>query len=239
MKKLVVLLISFILVLALMGCDYIQIEQTDTATTTENTSALIESTTKTEEVSSENLTVDLENIISDSFADTTFFDIQESDPALSDRELKDVIANIPSNKYETYPNTHNVPISATLYKNGEVISIPLDDERLIKLTNFFNNCVYYSQCAYIQSLLSIDYLEKHVNNCDFKLELKYIPYGENGPSAYGTCTTGCDMIVITRDFTLMAHDMPGYEWESENYPFRAVGFLPLYDDYAWLELFGF
>ena len=180
-------------------------------------------------------------LVSDSFTSDTFFDVKEGD-RLSDEEIKNAISSIPSDKYESYPETHNIPISATLYKDGESISLDKDDPRLIRIINFFNNCVYNSQCAYTQGLISVDHLEENVIDFDFRLELKYKPCSETGPSPYGKTTTGCDTIIITNSssgFTLIAHELPGYEGEEERYPYRAVGFYPLYNGYLWLDLFGF
>ena len=215
LRKIMFVFISLFLMATLIGCN------NDTDASTGNTTLF-----------------DKSEISSGSFSSQPFSNISEGD-ILSDEKIQNLIANVPSDKYETYPDTQNMPISAILYKDGKEISIELDDERLIKLTNFFNNCVYYSKCAYTQGLLSTDYIEEYVTGCDFRLELKFVPYGEIGPSPYGTCTTMCDTIIITDDFTLMAHDLPGYEGQSDTYPFRAVGFYPLYDEYNWLELFGF
>ena len=177
---------------------------------------------------------------SDSFTSATFFTLKEGDN-LTDEEIKTVISDIPSDKYESYPDTHNVPVSATLYKNGGKESIKLDDSRLIRIINFFNNCVYNSQCAYTQGLLPLEHLENDITTAEFRLELTYEPYGNEAPSPYGKCTTRCDTIIITdtNSFTLIAHDLPGYEEEEEKYPYRAVGFYPLYNNYPWLSLFGF
>ena len=218
-QKILVLLFALILSVTLSGCDDTSKGNTGDITTSDNT-------------------LELDKIVSESFASAPFSDVEEG-THLSDEDIKAVIEKIPSDKYEAYPNTHNVPVSATLYKDGKAISIDADDERLIKLINFFNNCVYYSKCAYTQGLLPLDYIEENVTGGDFRLELKYTLYGETAPDPYGTCTTMCDMIVITDEFILMAHDLPGYEGQSERYPFRAVGFYPLYNAYNWLELFGF
>lgn len=170
-----------------------------------------------------------------------FFDVQEG-TRLSDAELRSGIANIPSDTYQEYPDTHRAPLTATLYKDGQVIKIDPNDPRLIALTNFFNNCVYHSKCAYTQGLLPIDDIQENVIGADFRLELTYMPYGEKGPMPYGNETSRCDTIIFTNFngcATLIAHDLPGYEGQEDQYPFRAVGFLPLYDAYPLLELFGF
>ena len=209
-KKISLLLISLLLLISFIGC---------------NTVVPLGETENNE-------------LVGDSFASDTYFDVEEGE-SLSNEELKAAISLIPSNKYEAYPNTHNIPLSATLYKNGESIMLEKDDPRLIKLINFFNNCVYNSECAYTQGLLPLDHLEKSVFASSFRLELKYTPSSDKAPSPYGTSTTGCDTIIITTDFTLIAHHMPGYEGEKEQYPYQAVGFSPLYNSYPWLDLFGF
>ena len=179
-------------------------------------------------------------LLGESFASEPFSDVSEW-VDLSNEEILAVIEKIPSDKYEAYPNTHTVPIAATLYKDGEIIYIDANDPRLIRLTNFFNNCVYYSKCGYIQSLLPLEDI-KQVTTAPFRLELKYVPYGDTFPGPYIRCTTMCDTIIITNPysgFTLIAHDLPGYEDLEQEYPFCACGFYPLYNDYAWLDLFGF
>ena len=179
-------------------------------------------------------------LVSNSFSPDTFFNVKESED-LTNEEIRDVVSNIPSEKYESYPDIHNIPLTATLYKDGESILLERNDPRLIGIINFFNNCVYYSQCAYTQGLYSLEDLEKNIAKAEFRLELTYIPYGNEGPSPYGNCTTMCDTIIITNSysFTLIAHDLPGYEGQEERYPYRAVGFYPLYNSAPWLDLFGF
>jgi len=190
-----------------------------------------------EEIPSDSIP-DVEAIVTADFSDAPFSDVEENS-CLSDDEITALVEKIPSDKYESYPNTHNIPISATLYKNGEVISIDLYDERLIGLINMFNNSVYYSRCAYTQGLVTIGSAETQMN-CDFRLELEYSPYG-NLPAPYGTCTTGCDTMIISKyGFLMMAHDVPGYEHDPENYPFWIVIFDPwCMDYYNCLEVFGF
>ena len=180
-------------------------------------------------------------LVSDSFSPDTFFNVKEGD-SLTSEEISSVLSDIPADKYEAYPDTHNIPLSATLYKDGKVVLLERDDPRLIGIINFFNNCVYHSQCAYTQGLLPLDYLEKNVTGSDFRLELKYTPCSDTAPMAYGKTTTGCDTIIITNSssgFTLIAHEIPGYEGQEERYPYCAVGLSPIYNNYPWLDLFGF
>lgn len=180
-------------------------------------------------------------LLSESFSPTPFLGTKETPPLPTNDEIKSIISTIPSDKYEVYPDTHNIPASATLYKDGDAIAIDLNDPRLIKIINFFNNCVYYSQCSYTQGLYSEDSVNEIINDNGFRLELKYTEYTNMPPLPYGKCTTGCDLIVIANShssFTLIAHHLAGYDGD-ENYPFSAVGFFPLHNSYPWLELFGF
>ena len=180
-------------------------------------------------------------LVRDGFASDCFFNVKEGD-VLTAEEIQSVLSHIPSDQYESYPDTHNIPLAATLYKGGESISLEKDDPRLIRLMNFFNNCVYHSQCASTQGLLPLDYLEENVIGSDFRLELTYTPCSETGPSPHGKSTTGCDTIIITNSpsgFTLIAHGLSGYEGQEERYPYCAVGFFPIYNSYPWLDLFGF
>ncbi|MBO5024246.1 MAG: hypothetical protein J6D11_08075 [Clostridia bacterium] len=59
-----------------------------------------------------------------------------------------IIASIPATYYEEYPGLHGKPLSAVLYKNGERTELSLDDERLVRLWNFYNNIVYNCKYAY-------------------------------------------------------------------------------------------
>ena len=57
---------------------------------------------------------------------------------------------------------------------------------------------------------------------------------------YDTYIQTYDTFIITnKDFTLLAHDLPGIEGQEDRYPFKAVGHNPLFKDYSWLDLFGF
>ena len=226
-KKISSLFISLLMLFVLVGCYNIQNESADEATQSEQVST----TNKIDHIG-ENLK---ERLLSDTFSLAPFSDLKESEDSVSDEEMLDIISKIPSDKYEVYPNTHTIPVSATLYKNGEVIFIAVDDPRLIQLTNFFNNCVYYYKCSYLQGLYSLDCIEETLST-QFRLELKYVPYGSPA-SPYGKETTGSDMFIVTKSFTTIAHDCSGYD--EERYPFYATGFWPLYDEYNLLELFGF
>lgn len=149
---------------------------------------------------------------------------------LSDEEIKSVIAKVPSDKYETYPGLTMDLTSATLYCDGEVTSVDLKDQRLVKLINLFMNTIYYRQCAWTQGLLNGTYLDD-LEKESFKLVLD-CQYGGDGihPSTYDT------IIVINEWFVLLDYDAQNYN--GEDLP-CAMGYEPLSRDYRWLDLFGF
>lgn len=165
---------------------------------------------------------------------TKVFEEVEEGIELTDEELKAIIAKVPSDKYEAYPELHTVPNTATLYKNGEVITIDVKDPRLIGLINLYNNSVYYSQLSYTQGLYNSNYI-KRFEDSKYKLVLTYTPQESTGDNPK------CNAIIVTNDlgFCLLAHDLPGYENQEKDYPFWAIGHEPLHEDYPWLELFGF
>ena len=209
-KKIFALFLTLLMLLALVGCD------------------------NTQNLSSGEATNETPNpLVSDTFAGSLFFDLEETDAPINGDKIAEIIPKIPSDKYEAYPKTHRAPVSATLYKDGEAISIAADDPRLIQLTNFFNNCVYYSKCGYTQGLYSAEDVEE-ILSAEFRLELTYEPYGAHA-SPYGDETTGSDTFVVTTSFTAIDHSSSGYNEEG----YYVVGFLPLWCEYNLLELFGF
>jgi hypothetical protein len=155
-------------------------------------------------------------------------------------ELSAAISQIPADQYVTHANQHGRPLSATLYKNGEVMEIDVNDPRLIRLVNFFNDAVNKKNCAYMQSYLSWSFLESNVNHQDFRLELKYQPYGDKNPAPYRKEYSLCDTIVIADDmFVLINHELTAYG-NAERYPVLAAGFTPhSANEASWLDLFGF
>lgn len=154
--------------------------------------------------------------------------------------LSAAISQIPSDQYVTHANQHGRPLSATLYKNGEVIELDVNDPRLIRLVNFFNDALYRKECAYSQSYLKWSYLEGSVNHQEFRLELKYQPYGEKVPSPYSAEYAMSDTVVITgNNFVVINHDQVAYD-NAERYPVLAAGFTPhSANEASWLDLFGF
>ncbi|MBP3333768.1 MAG: hypothetical protein J6M35_06950, partial [Clostridia bacterium] len=186
----------------------------------------------------------IDEIVSTDFSDAPFSDYNELSyvylSEFTDEEIEYIAAISPTDKYESYPNTQNIPVSATLYKNGEVIYIDLDDERLIGLVNFFNNSVYHSKCAYLLCVMSMDEIEDKVLSCDFRLELEYIPYGDTYPGPYNTCTTRCDKIVVTEGaFTTIYSVRTTNDEGMEETVSKGAQYFPYFGRTNWLEVFGF
>ena len=155
----------------------------------------------------------------------------------NDGEWQTMLSQIPYDDYEAY-TVDLKPLVATLYKNGEVISIDVMDERLVRLLNYLNNALFHNQCAYTQSYRS-------PADCglddEFRLELIYEPQGDVRPGAYENAPTKFDMIVVTNTpfvFMLIDHDTP-ISYGETTYPFLVAGYIPFEMQGACLEIFGF
>lgn len=219
MKKIISLLLSFALILTFLS--------------------VIASCKHKEATPHEYTSEEREAMRNPSFSSSPFFAVKEGEKPLADSKMKSVISSLPADRYETYPNLHNVPLTATLYKDGKEIPVDLKDKRLIRLMNFYNNSIYYNQYAYTQGLLTIDYIEKACSE-PFRLELTFDTTDRGTQNSYDTNIQAYDTFIITnKNFTLLAHDLPGYEGKEDRYPFKAVGHNPLFKDYSWLDLFGF
>ena len=221
MTKIICVIFSIILLICLFGCT--------------------DSSLKDPKLSSNDLTEkELNKLLNEKIPQEPFLNIEESASPLSDDEIKDIINEISTKKYDVYPNLHNIPLAATLYKYGEVISIDIRDPRLIRLINFFNNSLFYEKCEYSLSHLDQDDLEDIMSD-EFRLELKYEPYGENVPTAYENQPTLFDTIVVHGGlFALINNDFPWY-YGDELIPFKGNYYLPygMRQPSGWLELFGF
>lgn len=179
---------------------------------------------------------ELKELIDPDFADEPYEYVEEGNE-LETSELEAIISKVPTDKYEDYPSLHNVPRTATLYKNGEVTFIDPKDPRLIGLVNLYNNSVYTGQYSYSQGLLNVMAI-KEAENEEFRLVLTYDPYIPQDNQGYEN--SQYDTIIITnKHVTLLAHDLPGYDGSEEDYPFRAFLHIPLHSYYPWLDLFGF
>ena len=93
----------------------------------------------------------------------------------------EILDMIPSDSYEEYPGQPAVPLSATLYKNGEAQELDVNDPRLAKLMNFYHNMVYNEVYSYTQGSFSPAEYEA-MEQSDFRLELTYEPCGSGEKS---------------------------------------------------------
>lgn len=159
--------------------------------------------------------------------------------------IEQVIGKVLSDKYEAYPNLQSVPLSATLYKGGETVRIDLTDPRLIRLINLFNNSLYYEDCEYLLSYLTDEELEGDIANEEFRLELKYEPFGDTYPAPYENMPTQFDTVIVTNsssEFVLINHSHKITLYDGKE-SVLAAGYYPLTypinDISAWLESFGF
>ena len=226
-KRILAFFIFALLMLNISACNYVP-------------KGDIQDKTQESPTASSNTQKELETILNSNFSSSPFLCVVEGSDPLTDDEVKSMILNLPDNQYEIYPNLHNIPISATLYKGGTVISVDPKDSRLISMMNFYNNSVYYNQYAYTQGLLDISYLETKVLNEDFRLVLTFQTQNDSTSIDYDVNVQAYDTIVITNQwFVLIGHDLPGYEGQEDKYPFQAIGHQPLFNNYCWLSLFGF
>ena len=158
-----------------------------------------------------------------------FSSVKEEDLKLSDDVIRDILSDVPLDRYEIYPDRHIIPLSATLYDGDKATPININDPRLISLINFYNNSVYHGYYSYTQGVLSTSDLESAESESK-RLVLTYAPYGEEWATLYDT------IIVTEKWFVAVCHDVPAYDGE---YPDTAFGHIPLYNYYDWLELFDF
>ena len=174
------------------------------------------------------------------YSTAPFFKTEGTDFSPTDLRVKLGMAKIPTGRYETYPSMQNVPISATLYQDGKAQSIDVNDPKLIRLVNLFNNALYHAKCAYVQSYLSDTYLEE-VSGEAFRLELKYESYGDVLPGPYVNNPTRFDTLVVTNThgFVLINHDQPAYSGGKPGYSVLAAGYSPYSWQCQWLDLLGF
>lgn len=169
-----------------------------------------------------------ENLVASKYSKAFYEDI-EGEPRLSDGQVREILAKVPYNQYEPYPEQQLVPTSAVLYKDGQEAVIDVRDRRLIQLINFYNNALYYDLHAYTQGSYDMED-QAEFKSTPFRLELHYSPDVESGKAIF-------DPIIVTnRNFVrFMENSSP----DGSPYSTLAFGQYPLYDDYPWLDLFGF
>ena len=223
--------LSVLFPIGLTACDHIGNDRNENGTSKQMETADLHS-------DKEYTPEELETILNPSFSSSPFFNVVEGEDPLSVDVMRDAVHDLPPPPPETYPDLHTVPLTATLYKGDEVISIDLNDSRLIRMMNLYNNSVYYRQYAYTQGLLNINYLEEVLNE-EFRLVLTFRTKN-NDSIRYDTNIQAYDTMIITNQgFVLIGHNLPGYEGQEDKYPFQAIEHTPLFNHYCWLDLFGF
>ena len=134
-----------------------------------------------------------------------------------------ILEQIPTDRYELYPGQNGAPTTATLYKDGESVSIDVYDPRLVRMMNFYNNIVYHLKHAYTQGLYPHEEYDKLASS-DFRLVLIY----ENDNP---------DKQIVTGNAFVDVHSN-----NIDVYAAPAMGRFPLYahrTTMVWLTLFGF
>lgn len=163
------------------------------------------------------------------YSSTPYAYVEEAgaDTDINSLDWEAILSSIPATYYEEYPKLHSVPVTATLYKDGKETELDINDPRLVRLLNFYNNAIHHGIYSYTQGSFNPTDLEE-LENERFRLVLAYTPVVGNFETTYDT------IIVINKSFVGIRHNIPFGE-----YPSSAFGRLPLHADYHWLDLFGF
>ena len=227
MKRIFYLCLIFLLLLSLAACNDVQSGESNAY--------------DSEEVDHPMITTQPTAVTSESIPSTSVTEKEDQKPQTAEEILNAAISNLPDDRYVAYEGLHGAPVSAVLYKGGEVISIDPDDPRLVKLVNFYNDSVYNRRYAYTQGLLNIQYLEEKVFSQEYRLVLTFDAKDNDDAKFFDTNIEAYDTIVVTNtQFVLIDHDRAGYKTEDNRYPYMSVGHSPLESyNYAWLDIFGF
>lgn len=146
-------------------------------------------------------------------------------------EWEKIISDIPCDEYIQLDGLHGAPLSAALYKNEEKLDLDVNDPRLIRLLNFYNNEIYCGVYSYSQGTANAEYEEdKH---CKFRLELTFCPVQGD----LETIEASFDkMLIVDGRFYGVRTYTP-----FENYSYAAFLRIPLHDvgNMNWLNVFGF
>ena len=175
-----------------------------------------------------------EGLLNSDYTKSPFFEIGDADQDFTETQIEFLISEIPEDQYEVYPSTQNVPTAALLYKNGEYILIDINDPRLIKLINFFNNAFYHNKCDHAQYNLDDTFIQENIVRDDFKLMLKY----SSSPDE-----TESKDIIITNYSSSVSFALVTNAVFDENGDLKNPSLADLYEPYpsvsTSLELFGF
>ena len=217
MKKCVCLLLSSVLLVSLCACNNAPDASDDSSSVTTISTTTTTATTTTDTTTTKQA----------AFSSSPYAEVKEANARAEIARLdwEAILAQIPTDRYELYPGLNGAPTTATLYKDGESISIDVYDPRLVRMINFYNNIVYHQKHAYTQGRYSDEYYNELASS-DFRLVLTY----ENDyPDKQIIC--GHHFIDVYSNLNAIEDTAP------------ALGRFPLYvrmrDDVVWLTVFGF
>jgi len=80
---------------------------------------------------------------------------------------------IPDDHYVAYPGLNSCPIAATYNKNGESITLDINDPRLVRFINLCNNFMYHSISAHSNYYYDEEDIERMSSEKSITLELIY------------------------------------------------------------------
>lgn len=227
MKKMICCILVFVLVIAVFsGCKPNDVPQINTTEDTGSSNTLDANI-------SENIDAEQKK------PDTTvpehlskpYVLVDEQHPSIIEDTLKNLdwntlLKKIPATHYEEYPELADAPITATIHKGGQVTQLDINDPRLVRLLNFYNNAMHHNMCAITQGSFTPTDLER-IENESYRLVLTY--------TGDGSFETSFDTVIVCSEgFVGIRHNVP-----YGNYPSSAFGRYPLYAKYNWLDLFGF
>lgn len=145
-----------------------------------------------------------------------------------------VISQIPSDRYEEYPEVHNHansrPIKATAYIDHRMIELDVNDSRVICLVNFYHNSLYNSTYAELQGSATTWFCSE-IQNCPDRLELEF----EIGSSEYDHNK----IVVIDGVFFCISERGELFSYDK-GHTYHAYAYIPLYvENTKWIDIFGF
>ena len=158
-----------------------------------------------------------------------FVEERNADSQIAKLDWNAILEKIPSDYYEQYPGQLSAPLTATLYKDGKTINLDIEDPRLVRLLNFYNNCVYHRIHSYTQGEYNMSSYEFYDTN-EYRLVLTYTPINSSMEDSFDK------QIVCGSTFVGVRTTIP-----FADYPLSAFGRMPLYAGVStieWLPLFN-
>lgn len=141
------------------------------------------------------------------------------------------LQDIPCDAYIPLQGFHTAPLSATLYKDGKEIELDVNDPRLIRFLNFYNNVVDCGVYSLSQGTANAEY--EMTRQCDFRLELLFTPV----KSGTQTIENSFDQMLIAKGEVFGVRTYTAFGDDD----YAAFLRIPLHrvGDLNWLTVFGF